>query len=108
MRLAVVFAVLAASFAAVPTLAGPPLRINFQNGSSATITKLYVRISGAKDWGTNRVPRGGLAPHGRQWVLLEDGADKCVTDLALTTDTGKTFGRQVNFCQSPNFTYHGD
>lgn len=51
--------------------------------------------------------KGGLAPHARQWVLLTDGADKCVTELKLTTSADADFTRQVNFCQSHNFTDHG-
>ena len=51
-------------------------------------------------------PRGGLPTHARQWVLLADGADKCVTELTLTTNAGATFTRQVTFCQNRTFTYH--
>lgn len=90
----------------LPALAGPPLRISFQNASTVPVTQLFIRIAGSKDWGGNQAG-SGIAAGSRAQVLLADGADKCVVDLKLKTKAGVDFGGTVNLCQNHTFVYHG-
>jgi len=87
-------------------LAGPPLRINFQNASAVPVTQLFIRIAGSKDWGSNQAG-SGIAAGTHAQVLLADGADKCVVDIKLKTKAGVDFGGRVSLCQNHTFVYHG-
>jgi len=99
-------ALVAASLVALPAIAGPPLRINFQNASALPVTQLFIRIAGSKDWGTNQAG-AGIAARSMAQVMLADGVDKCIVDIKLKTKAGADFGVRVSLCQTHTFVYHG-
>jgi hypothetical protein len=100
-------AVLALTLVTTTTLAGPPLRLWVKNGSQVTIGKLYIAIAGHDDLGAERLGGKTIAPKGKMQFLLEDGADKCVVDLKLLSDTGKEYSYRVRLCEDHTFTFRG-
>ena len=77
MRLVTVAAaLLVALVSATPALAGPPLRVHFQNKSDATVTGIYIVIAGASDgWGRNHIAGTPLPAGGKTQLLVPDGAN---------------------------------
>lgn len=62
-------ALVASSLIVAPVMAGPPLRINFQNASAVPVTQLFLRTAGSRDWGANQAGHG-IAAGSRIQVLL--------------------------------------
>jgi hypothetical protein len=91
---------------ALPVLAGPIMRADFRNKSKETVVELYLIQPNAERWGRNELS-APVPPGGRAWMILEDGADKCIGQLRLVTDSGTEFETGLVFCGAPRFTYHG-
>jgi hypothetical protein len=89
-----------------PVLAGPPLRLTFDNQSNHIVQTLLVRIAGAKPWGANRLAKA-LPPHTKAQVLVEDGSNKCVLDLAVVTTDGIRRNFWRSFCNDRTFKFYG-
>ena len=105
-RLFIAIATIAALFASVAD-AGPALRITFKNASALTVSNLEVRISGSKDWGSDRLPPKGLAPGASTQVMLADGVDKCGVDMQFKASDGALHQLQVVLCNNHTFTFSG-
>ncbi len=100
--------ILAASAFATAAVAGPPLRVHFQNKSDATITEIYAVIAGSRDgWGTNFIAGNPLAAGAKTQLLVPDGADKCVLDIKIEADGKPDYEKRVRLCENKNFAYHG-
>ncbi len=89
-----------------PALAGPIMRVDFHNRSDEAVVEAYLIQLNAERWGANELS-APVSPGGRAWIILEDGADKCIGDLRFVTASGKEVEGRYVFCGAPRFDYHG-
>lgn len=109
MRLVTVAAALVvALMSATPALAGPPLRVHFQNKSDATITAIYIVIAGSRDgWGSNHIAGTPLPAGGKAQLLVPDGVNKCVVDVKIEADNKPRYEKRFRLCENRNLAYYG-
>jgi hypothetical protein len=104
MRIAIVL--MLAILSVGPAFAGPIMRADFRNKSNESVVELYLVQPNVEHWGANELT-APVPPGGRAWMILEDGADKCIGKLRLVTDSGTVFQTGRVFCGAPRFVYHG-
>jgi hypothetical protein len=106
MKLHIAAALILAVVSTTTALAGPTLKVNFRNKSDVAVTEIYLVLPG-RDWDKNQVAGKPVPPGGRTWIYLADGIDKCVDDIKVVAEDGRTLEKRVRFCGNRTFDYHG-
>ncbi|MGL4619431.1 hypothetical protein [Chroococcidiopsis sp.] len=74
------------------------------NETSVNIQELHISNSGADKWGANLLDKDVLLPDESADIVFEDDSAPCLYDIRAITDDGQIDKRQVNLCETVDFS----
>jgi hypothetical protein len=74
------------------------------NETSVNIQELHISNSGADKWGANLLDKDILLPDESADIVFEDNSTSCLYDIRAITDDGEIDKRQVNLCETVDFS----
>lgn len=74
------------------------------NETSVDIQELRISNSGADKWSPDILDRDVLPPDESTDIVFEDDSAACFYDIRATTDDGEIDERQVDLCETEDFS----
>ncbi|WP_317105106.1 hypothetical protein [Chroococcidiopsis sp. SAG 2025] len=74
------------------------------NETSVNIQEIHLSNSGADKWGANLLDRDVLLPDESADIVFEDNSASCLYDIRAITGDGEIDKRQVNLCETLDFS----
>ncbi|NHC36568.1 hypothetical protein [Scytonema millei] len=90
---------------AIATVARADIRdFTLHNETSVNIQELHISNSGADKWGANLLDKDVLLPDEAADIVFEDDSASCLYDIRAMTNDGEIDKRQVNLCETVDFS----
>ena len=91
--------------AAIAQVARADIRdFTLHNETNVDIQELHISNSGADKWGANVLDKDVLLPDESADIVFEDNSASCLYDIRAMTDDGEINKRQVNLCETVDFS----